>query len=173
MDYELVLALGLGAVVVTYLASPSAFGKVVETATGAIERAAGVAEKVIDFNAGVVETAIDAAKMIADETKKAIENTVNVGIGVPLQFEGCRDGFRNDGLTCFKDGGIRTYECGRLRGAFGEDWGPKLCTDTWAPESYSQKLVCKGGRQNVDSLCYQQCPSGSSRVPGMPYLCRH
>ena len=25
--------------------------------------------------------------------------------------------------------GCRTYECGRLRGAFGEDWGPKLCTD--------------------------------------------
>ena len=32
---------------------------------------------------------------------------------------------------CFKHPapGCRTYECGRLRGAFGEDWGPKLCTD--------------------------------------------
>ena len=32
---------------------------------------------------------------------------------------------------CFKHPapGCKTYECGRLRGAFGEDWGPKLCTD--------------------------------------------
>ena len=32
---------------------------------------------------------------------------------------------------CFKHPapGCRTYECGRLLGAFGEDWGPKLCTD--------------------------------------------
>jgi thiol-disulfide isomerase/thioredoxin len=32
---------------------------------------------------------------------------------------------------CFKHPapGCRTYECGRLKGAFGEDWGPKLCTD--------------------------------------------
>ena len=32
---------------------------------------------------------------------------------------------------CFKHPapGCKTYECGRLKGAFGEDWGPKLCTD--------------------------------------------
>ena len=32
---------------------------------------------------------------------------------------------------CFKHPapGCRTYECGRLRGAFGEDWGPRWCTD--------------------------------------------
>jgi len=32
---------------------------------------------------------------------------------------------------CFKHPapGCKTYECGRLRGLFGEDWGPKLCTD--------------------------------------------
>ena len=32
---------------------------------------------------------------------------------------------------CFKHPapGCRTYQCGRLRGAFGEDWGPKWCTD--------------------------------------------
>jgi thiol-disulfide isomerase/thioredoxin len=32
---------------------------------------------------------------------------------------------------CFKHPapGCRTYECGRLKGLFGEDWGPKLCTD--------------------------------------------
>ena len=32
---------------------------------------------------------------------------------------------------CFKHPapGCRTWECGRLRGAFGEDWGPRWCTD--------------------------------------------
>jgi hypothetical protein len=32
---------------------------------------------------------------------------------------------------CFKHPapGCRTYECGRLRGLVGDDWGPKLCTD--------------------------------------------
>ena len=32
---------------------------------------------------------------------------------------------------CFKHPapGCRTYECGRLRGLFGEDWGPRWCTD--------------------------------------------
>jgi hypothetical protein len=32
---------------------------------------------------------------------------------------------------CFKHPapGCRTWECGRLRGLFGEDWGPRLCTD--------------------------------------------
>ena len=31
---------------------------------------------------------------------------------------------------CFKHPapGCRTWQCGRLRGLFGEDWGPKLCT---------------------------------------------
>lgn len=172
-ETQTLLLAGAGALAVVYWIAPSAVNKAIDTAAGAAERAAGIAEKVVDFSGDIAESAIDAAKKIADETKKAIENTVDVGIGVPLQFEGCREGFRNDGLTCMKDGGIRTYECGRLTGAFGEDWGPKLCTDTWAPESYSQKLVCKGGRQNVDSLCYAPCPSGSRRVPGMPYLCRY
>lgn len=169
LSSETLVAASIGACVLAYLIAPSAVGKAVDAASSAVERAAGVAEKIIDINSNITETAIDAAKKITE----AIENTVDVGIGVPLQFEGCREGFRNDGLTCMKDGGIRTYECGRLRGAFGEDWGPKYCTDTWAPESYSQRLVCKGGRQNVDSLCYAPCPSGSRRVPGMPYLCRY
>ena len=32
---------------------------------------------------------------------------------------------------CFKHPapGCRTWECGRLRGLFGEDWGPRWCTD--------------------------------------------
>jgi len=172
-ETKTVLFVSAGALAVAYWVAPSAVNKAIDTAAGAVERAAGIAGKTIDFSADITETVIDTAKKIADETKKAIDNTVNVGIGVPLQFEGCRDRFRNDGLTCFKDGGIRTYECGRNRGAFGEDWGPKLCTDTWAPESYSQKLTCKGGKQNVDSLCYEPCPVGAGRVPGMPFLCRY
>ena len=104
--------------------------------------------------------------------KQQVDSSVNVGAGVVLVPSGCPPGFRNDGLTCFKDGGIRTYECGRLRGAFGEDWGPKWCTDTWAPEMKTQSLGCPAGRENVDGLCYNPCPEGKSRVPGMPYLCR-
>jgi hypothetical protein len=171
-DSTLILAAGLGAVAVAYLVAPGAVGKAVDAASKAIERGAGIAEKAIEFSGDATEAAIDTARKIAEETKKAIENTVNVGIGTPLQFEGCREGFRNDGLTCFKDGGIRTYECGRLRGAFGEDWGPKWCTDTWAPEMKTQSLGCPAGRENVDGLCYNPCPEGKSRVPGMPYLCR-
>jgi thiol-disulfide isomerase/thioredoxin len=32
---------------------------------------------------------------------------------------------------CFKHPapGCKTWECGRLKGLFGEDWGPRLCTD--------------------------------------------
>jgi hypothetical protein len=157
-DLLVIAAIGAG----LYFLSPGATTAAVDAAAKAAGTIAEAAGSVIDISRKGVE-----------EVSKAIENTVEVGIGVPLVFEGCRDGFRNDGLTCFKDGGIRTYECGRLRGAFGEDWGPKLCTDTWAPESYSQKLVCKEGRVNVDSLCYKPCPPGSGRVPGMPYLCRY
>ena len=161
----LATALVVGAIGVYFL-SPGSVGK-------AVSSAADAASKAVDGIAKASSTVIDGTTKAVEEVSKAIENTVEVGIGTPLVFEGCREGFRNDGLTCFKDGGIRTYECGRLKGAFGEDWGPKLCTDTWAPESYSQKLVCKVGRQYVDSLCYKPCPLGSSRVPGMPYLCRY
>lgn len=49
----------------------------------------------------------------------------------------CPEGYKDTGLSCFRPAGggqcsggdCRTYECGRLRGAFGEDWGPKYCTE--------------------------------------------
>ena len=164
---DTLLLVGVGAAAL-FVLNPSAFSRAVDAASGAVEKAAEAATKALDINNQV----IDIAKLVIDETAKAIQESVNVGIGVPLVFEPCREGFRNDGFTCFKDGGLRTYECGRLRGAFGEDWGPKYCTDTWAPEAYSRKLVCGKGRENVDSLCYAKCPPGKNRVPGMPYLCR-
>ena len=43
--------------------------------------------------------------------------------------------------------GCRTYECGRLKGLFGEDWGPKLCTDC--------NLRCGQTCWNVDGITKQ------------------
>ena len=44
----------------------------------------------------------------------------------------CWGNVRRDCIDdCFKHPapGCRTWECGRLRGAFGEDWGPRWCTE--------------------------------------------
>ena len=86
--------------------------------------------------------------------------------------------------------GCRTYECGRLRGAFGEDWGPQLCTDcnlrcgqtcsdvigvtrglaernlrTWGGEVFTKTLRTKEirGRVNFDEL-------NKELVTGLTYL---
>ena len=82
---------------------------------------------------------------------------------------------------CFKHPapGCKTYECGRLKGLFGEDWGPRLCTDCnlrcgqtcwdvqgitkqlhqrelrlWGGEVYGQTIRGKQirGRVNFDAL---------------------
>jgi thiol-disulfide isomerase/thioredoxin len=62
---------------------------------------------------------------------------------ITSSIDPCPDGSQDVAGTCWGDvrqdciddcfkhpaPGCRTYECGRLKGAFGEDWGPKLCTD--------------------------------------------
>ena len=62
---------------------------------------------------------------------------------ITSSIDPCPDGSQDVAGTCWGDvrqdciddcfkhpaPGCRTYECGRLKGAFGEDWGPKWCTD--------------------------------------------
>jgi thiol-disulfide isomerase/thioredoxin len=81
----------------------------------------------------------------------------------PIQssMNSCPDGSRDIAGTCwgpvrqdcvhdcFKHPapGCRTYECGRLKGLFGEDWGPRLCTDC--------DLNCGKTCWNVDGITKQ------------------
>ena len=58
---------------------------------------------------------------------------VNIAGRIPDK-KGCGDfpwikNCRDDGTSLWEDHRCRTWECGRLRGAFGEDWGPKWCTE--------------------------------------------
>jgi hypothetical protein len=105
---------------------------------------------------------------------------------------GCPNGWRDDGTSCWDDlkttgGGCRggnTYECGRLRGAFGEDWGAKWCTNPIQCDpvvttgsgtikmTLFQRQSCAVDEDMVDGLCYKKCPAGMGRVPGAPYDCR-
>jgi hypothetical protein len=75
----------------------------------------------------------------------------------------CPPGYEDTGLTCYKGPGggqviekksrynpIRTVECGRHRGAFGEDWGPRWCSsggdisyDPCPPGYADDGLLCR------------------------------
>jgi hypothetical protein len=103
-------------------------------------------------------------------------HTTDVGAGTLPSLRGCDAGQRDDGTSCWEDWSCRTYECGRLLGAFGEDWGPKYCSDCGGcgciKATAFDRQTCPDGMEKVDGLCYNRCPDGSSRVPGMPYLCR-
>ena len=113
------------------------------------------------------------------------QDTQGVGIGTPVELEDCPAGFRTDPLTCQKDlhctgGGCHTWECGRLRGAFGEDWGPRWCSGcdpvTCSGPETKGRLdnggKCPSDREKIDGLCYKRCPDGWEHVPGAPYDCR-
>jgi hypothetical protein len=55
-------------------------------------------------------------------------NLTDVGAGTFPEKRGCASGQRDDGTSCWEDWACNTWECDRLRGVFGEDWGPKYCT---------------------------------------------
>jgi len=66
-------------------------------------------------------------------------NDCNGGVDVgALCRDGCRSGYHDIAGVCWNNNpwGCNTRECGRLRGLFGEDWGPKLCTDCGGGDSY-------------------------------------
>ena len=110
---------------------------------------------------------------------------------------GCPNGWRDDGTSCWEDlkttgGGCRGGGCHtgyfgeRMRGAFGEDWGPKLSTKcdpiTCDPIvttgcgciklNLFQRQSCGPNEDMIDGLCYNKCPAGMEHVPGAPYDCR-
>jgi len=110
----------------------------------------------------------------------------NVGIGTVIGLEDCPKGWFTEGLICrepITGGGCRTYESGRLRGLFGEDWGPRLVTtcDPIVGGRLKGRLdnggVCPGPQggdyyDRVDGMCYRRCPTKLPKhIPGMPYLC--
>lgn len=94
----------------------------------------------------------------------------NIGVGTPPTGT-CKPGYTDFGLTCTSQLKVETKECGRLRGLFGEDWGPKLCTTSTGGDTYSKTLSCPPDRDNVAGLCYAKCPAGKTRVAGAPYQC--
>lgn len=106
---------------------------------------------------------------------------------------GCRkpcptDGrFREEVLSCTKlNQTTPTYNVGTgrvpdascdpgwsLRGVGAASWcddGPKW--DFWNLRTSKSNFSCNSGSDMIDGLCYDKCPVGYIRVPGMPYLCR-
>lgn len=103
------------------------------------------------------------------DTGAFCDRTITVGVRSP-SYGGCAGGYRTEPLTCFRDASCSTRECGRHRGLFGEDWGPKLCTSCQPPHSYSRSIDC-GADELIGALCYPRCPAGTSRVRGVPNSC--
>ena len=66
--------------------------------------------------------------------------------------------------------GVGTIPTCRSEPIFDKGWDGAL----WRGLGGGQTTcgICDGGRQMVDGLCYNPCPSGTNRVAGMPYLCR-
>ena len=100
---------------------------------------------------------------------------VGVGIGKIPGKKPCDPGQRDDLTSCWEDAKCSTRECGRLRGLFGEDWGPKLCTECGGcgciKKNAFDRYDCPG-KDLIDGLCYDKCPNGMEHIPGAPTYCR-
>jgi len=93
------------------------------------------------------------------------------GVGTVPPMKGCPEGYRDDGLTCFKDLTCRTW-CDGDRDLFGNCYAWNLKTECSGPELIGKlSQGCDGGKESVDGLCYEPCPAGYSRVPGAPNIC--
>jgi hypothetical protein len=44
-------------------------------------------------------------------------------------------------------------------------------TKRQSTDAQHSDLPCAAGKEQVDGLCYDKCPAGMQRQPGMPYLC--
>lgn len=93
--------------------------------------------------------------------------SVNVGVGIPVELEPCPDGWENDGLICREP--IRN-DCS-MRGLFGECWG--RLTGGRLKGRLDGGGICKDSHPDrIDGLCYKRCPEEKrERIKGMPYLC--
>lgn len=93
--------------------------------------------------------------------------SVNVGVGIPVELEPCPDGWNNDGLICREP--IRN-DCS-WKGLFGECWG--RLTGGRLKGRLDGGGICKESHPDrIDGLCYKRCPKDKpEHIKGMPYLC--
>lgn len=94
-------------------------------------------------------------------------DSVNVGVGIPVELEPCPDGWNNDGLICREP--IRN-DCS-MKGLFGECWG-RLSGGNLKGRLDGGGICRESHPDRVDGLCYKRCPADKpERIKGMPYLC--
>jgi len=105
------------------------------------------------------------------------------GVGHVLDKRPCGPNQRDDGTVCWaKSGEVCADDCSkgwdncRRRGAYGECLGgcPLSCAPVYlgARTELAQRTYCANNRQQFGALCYDPCPPGMERVPGMPNQCR-
>ena len=109
------------------------------------------------------------------------QDTITIGAGTPVGLEDCPAGYRNDGLTCFKDasckgGGCSTYCDGNWNSNDGgfchTHCDPITCDGPYTVGRLDHGGTCPGGKERIDGLCYDACPAGYYHTPGMPYICK-
>jgi len=95
--------------------------------------------------------------------------TTGVGVGVPFILDDCPSGYDTHPLTCFKPAS---------RTCTG-DWTRPLWVPGHQECSFSHAHIigrlnnkrCPSGREENGLLCYNKCPDGYERVPGLPFVC--
>ena len=141
---------GAGVALTAWVVAPSAFQSVVDATAKAVEQSANSISRLLDIQSMFIDLGFKGA----DEIKRAIENSIDIGAGSAKVLTGCPSGYRDDGLSCFYD----------LRCDSGGCKGPDL---------HWKQLYCPSGKDDIAGLCYNKCPPDyPRRVPGMPYLCR-
>jgi hypothetical protein len=117
---------------------------------GAVGQVAEVASKAVETAAGLVNQALDVVNVVqqynpvalVSNAVKEVQQSTDVGVG--------------------------TIPSCRTEPVFDKGWDGL----NWRGLGGGQTSCGCGDRENVDGLCYTRCPSGKSRVAGMPYLCR-
>ena len=118
------------------------------------------------------------------------------GVGHPLDKRPCGPDQRDDGTVCWaKSGEVCGDNCAAgwdgckhrshrtcSHGPYGEvcAGGDCIggCRTTCSPvylgarTELHQRTYCSNNREQVGALCYDRCPAGTERVPGMPNQCR-
>ncbi len=105
-----------------------------------------------------------------------VPDVYGVGVGTIPGRKGCDPGQRDDGTSCWDDLKCNTgYFGGRLIGALGEDWGPKLETKCSGKggivKTAFDRYDCGDGHES-GGLCYKKCPEGMEHIPAEPWHCR-
>jgi|GEM_PF-2804966 len=90
----------------------------------------------------------------------------------------CPDGYRDDGLTCFRDAHIYGNGC---RGGCSDGYKNDGCTcrrdaHAFAPQRYDRGAghavnSCPSGMTKTGALCYADCPSGYTPTSSVDLIC--